>query len=126
VNLDPSARQIAEITLLAAEAVRLFGIVPCVALLSHSSFGSSDAPSALKMRDALELVQEMDPTLAVEGEMRGDAVLSKHILDREFPDSGLHGEANLLVMPNMDAANISYNLLRMAAGGGDSGAQCFE
>jgi malate dehydrogenase (oxaloacetate-decarboxylating)(NADP+) len=118
VNLDPSAEQIAEIALLAAEAVRRFGIVPRVALLSHSSFGSSDAPTAVKMRNALALVQAIDPNLAVEGEMRGDAALSKDILDREFPDSGLHGEANLLVMPNVDAANISYNLLRMAAGGG--------
>ena len=118
VNLDPSAEQIAEITLLAAEAVRRFGIVPSVALLSHSSFGSSDAPTAVKMRNARALVQAIDPTLAVEGEMRADAALSKDILDREFPDSGLSGAANLLVMPNVDAANISYNLLRVAAGGG--------
>lgn len=118
VNLDPSAEQIAEITLLAAEAVRRFGITPSVALLSHSSFGTSDAPTAVKMREALALIQAQDPRLAVEGEMRGDAALSKEILDSEFPDSGLTGEANLLVMPNVDAANISFNLLRIAAGGG--------
>ncbi len=118
VNLDPTAEQIAEITLLAAEAVRRFGITPSVALLSHSSFGTSDAPTAVKMREALALIQAQDPRLAVEGEMRGDAALSKEILDSEFPDSGLTGEANLLVMPNVDAANISFNLLRIAAGGG--------
>jgi len=118
VNSDPTAEQVAEIALLAAEAVRRFGILPSVALLSHSSFGSSNAPAALKMREALALVQARDPSLAVDGEMRGDAALSKEILDREFPDSGLAGEANVLVMPNVDAANISYNLLRIAAGGG--------
>ncbi|HSV35016.1 MAG TPA: phosphate acyltransferase, partial [Ramlibacter sp.] len=118
VNSDPTAEQVAEIALLAAEEVRRFGIVPSVALLSHSSFGSSNAPAALKMREALALVQARDPGLAVDGEMRGDAALSKEILDREFPDSGLNSEANVLVMPNVDAANISYNLLRIAAGGG--------
>ena len=118
VNRDPDAAQIAEIALLAAEEVRRFGITPSVALLSHSNFGGSDAPSALKMREALALVKAADPTLAVEGEMRGDAALSKPILDREFPDSGLSSEANVLVMPNVDAANISYNLLRVAAGSG--------
>ena len=118
VNLDPSAEQIAEITLLAAEEVRRFGITPSVALLSHSSFGSSDAPAALKMRAALALVKARDPKLAVDGEMRGDAALSRTILDHEFPESGLSVEANLLVMPNVDAANISYNLLRIAAGDG--------
>ena len=118
VNVDPSAEQVAEITLLAAEEVRRFGITPSVALLSHSSFGGSDAPAAVKMREALALVQARDPKLAVDGEMRGDAALSKDILDREFPDSGLTEEANVLVMPNVDAANISYNLLRIAAGGG--------
>jgi len=118
VNLDPSAAQLAEITLLAAEEVRRFGITPSVALLSHSSFGSSDAPSAVKMREALALVKALDPQLAVDGEMRGDAALSRTILEHEFPDSCLSDEANVLVMPNVDAANISYNLLRLAAGGG--------
>jgi malate dehydrogenase (oxaloacetate-decarboxylating)(NADP+) len=118
VNRDPSAEQVAEIALLAAEAVRRFGVTPSVALLSHSNFGSSDAPSAAKTRQALGLVKARDPALAVEGEMRGDSALSKSILDHEFPDSGLSSEANVLVMPNVDAANISYNLLRVAAGGG--------
>jgi malate dehydrogenase (oxaloacetate-decarboxylating)(NADP+) len=118
VNRDPTAEQVAEIALLAAEEVRRFGVTPSVALLSHSNFGGSDAPSAVKMRAALALIKARDPNLAVEGEMRGDAALSKTILDREFPDSGLTTEANVLVMPNVDAANIAYNLLRIAAGGG--------
>jgi len=118
VNRDPSAEQVAEIALLAAEEVRRFGVTPSVALLSHSSFGGSDAASAVKMRDALALIKARDPKLAVDGEMRGDAALSKTILDREFPDSNLTSEANVLVMPNVDAANISYNLLRIAAGNG--------
>jgi phosphotransacetylase len=107
-----------ELTLLAAEAVRRFGLTPSVALLSHSSFGSTDSPSAQKMRDALALIQRMAPDLAVEGEMHGDAALSKRILDRVFPDSNLKSEANLLIMPNLDAGNIAYNLLRVGAGGG--------
>ena len=118
VNRDPDARQVAEIALLAAEEVRRFGVKPSVALLSHSNFGGSDAASAVKMREALGLIRQRDPSLAVEGEMRGDAALSRPILDREFPDSGLETEANVLVMPNVDAANISYNLLRIAAGNG--------
>lgn len=118
VNRDPSAEQVAEIALLAAEEVRRFGVTPSVALLSHSSFGGSDAASAVKMRQALALIKARDPMLAVDGEMRGDAALSKTILDREFPDSNLTTEANVLVMPNVDAANISYNLLRIAAGNG--------
>jgi malate dehydrogenase (oxaloacetate-decarboxylating)(NADP+) len=118
VNRDPDAAQIAEIALLAAEEVRRFGVTPGVALLSHSNFGGSDAASAVKMREALALIKAADPQLAVEGEMRGDAALSKTILDHEFPDSALETEANVLVMPNVDAANISYNLLRVAAGSG--------
>ncbi|WP_133649070.1 NADP-dependent malic enzyme [Paraburkholderia flava] len=118
VNIDPTAEQVAEITRLAADEVRRFGIEPAVALLSHSSFGSSDAASAIKMRKALAIVRRMEPGLSVEGEMRGDAALSQSVLDNEFPDSGLDREANVLVMPNVDSANISYNLLRIAAGGG--------
>ena len=118
VNRDPNAEQIVEIALLAVEEVRRFGVTPSVALLSHSNFGGSDAPSALKMRTALALIRARDPKLAIEGEMRGDAALSKPILDNVFPDSGLSSEANVLIMPNVDAANISYNLLRIAAGGG--------
>jgi malate dehydrogenase (oxaloacetate-decarboxylating)(NADP+) len=118
VNQDPSPEQLAELTLLAAEEVRRFGLTPSVALLSHSSFGSADSASSQKMRDTLALVQARAPELAVEGEMHGDAALSKRVLDRVFPDSGLTTEANLLMMPNLDAGNIAYNLLRVAAGGG--------
>jgi len=118
VNRDPTSEQLAELTLLAAEEVRRFGLMPSVALLSHSSFGSTDSPSAQKMRDALALIQRMAPDLAVEGEMHGDAALSKRILDRVFPDSNLKSDANLLIMPNLDAGNIAYNLLRVGAGGG--------
>src|SRR5262249_26592641 len=116
--LDPTAEQVAEMTLLAAEAVERFGVKPMVALLSHSSFGSSDAPSAQKMRDALELIRARAPGLVVEGEMRGDSALSKTVRDGEFPGSRLTTDANLLIMPTMDAANITYNVLRMTAGGG--------
>jgi len=118
VNRDPTAEQISELTMLAAEEVRRFGLMPSVALLSHSSFGSTDSPSAQKMRDALKLIHNAAPELAVEGEMQGDAALSKRILDRVFPDSQLTGDVNLLMMPNLDAANIAYNLLRVGAGGG--------
>ena len=105
-------------TLLAAEEVQRFGVKPSVALLSHSSFGSSDAPSAQKMRDALDLIFAKAPKLAVEGEMRADSALSKSIRDAEFPDSRLTADANLLIMPNVDAANITYNALRVTAGNG--------
>ena len=117
-NADPTAEQVAEIALLAAEEVRRFGVTPRVALLSHSSFGTSNLPSARKMRHARDLIRQMNPDLAVEGEMRGSAALSQEILDNAMPDSGFFGPANLLVMPNLDAANISYNLLRIAAGNG--------
>jgi malate dehydrogenase (oxaloacetate-decarboxylating)(NADP+) len=118
VNRDPTAEQIAEMTLLAAEEVQRFGLKPSVALLSHSSFGSSDAPSAQKMRDALAFVTSRMPNLAVEGEMHADSALVEKILDNEFPGSRLTGNANLLIMPNVDAANITYNALRVIAGGG--------
>jgi len=117
-NADPDAEQITEIALLAAEEVRRFGVTPRIALLSHSSFGTSDLPSARKMRQARELIRRRNPHLAVEGEMRGDAALSPDILHDKMPDSDFVGPANLLVMPNLDAANISYNLLRAAAGNG--------
>jgi malate dehydrogenase (oxaloacetate-decarboxylating)(NADP+) len=115
---DEHLGQVAEMTLLAVEEVQRFGIRPSVALLSHSSFGSSDAPSAVKMREALALILERAPGLAVEGEMRADSALSKNIRDQEFPDSALTEDANLLVMPNVDAANITYHALRVTAGGG--------
>src|SRR5262245_10340688 len=105
VNRDPIADQIAEMTLLAADELRRFGLEPSVALVSHSSFGSSDAPSAQKMREAFALILDQAPDLGVEGEMRADAALSKTIRDQEFPDSRLSEDANLLVMPNVDAAN---------------------
>ena len=118
VNYDPSAEQVAEMTLLAAEEIRRFGITPKAALLSHSSFGTSDAPSAQKMRGALALVQERAPELAIEGEMHGDAALSEDLRLATFPRSRLKGEANLLIMPTLDAANIAFNLLKTASGDG--------
>jgi len=118
VNMDPTAEQVAEMTLLAAEQVQRFGLKPSVALLSHSNFGTSNAPSAQKMRDALEIIRRLAPDLAVEGEMRADLALSKALRDAEFPDSHLVTDANLLIMPNVDSANITYNALRMVAGGG--------
>jgi malate dehydrogenase (oxaloacetate-decarboxylating)(NADP+) len=118
VNYDPTAEQIAEMALLAAEEVRRFGLTPRVALLSHSSFGSSDAPSARKMREALALIRAQAPTLEVEGEMHGDAALAKTVLDKAMPNAQLTAEANLLVMPSLDAANISFSLLKSVAGNG--------
>ena len=117
VNYDPSAEQLAEITLLAAEEMMRFGLQPKVALLSHSNFGSSNQPSAVKMRQALALVQEQAPWLEVDGEMHGDVALDAGQRREVMPDSPLVGDATLLVMPNLDAANISYNLLKVAAGG---------
>src|SRR5688572_8895679 len=116
VNYDPTAEQIAEMTLLAAEEIRRFGITPKAALLSHSSFGTAHTPTAAKMRRALELIRSLAPDLEVEGEMQGDAALSQEIRDRVFPNARLKGEANLLVMPTLDAANIAFNLLKTAAG----------
>ena len=118
VNVDPSAEQLAEIALLAAEEIRRFGITPKVALLSHSSFGSYDDASARKMQDTLALLNARAPELEVEGEMHGDAALSEAVRLASFPNSRLKGEANLLIMPSLDAANISFNLLKQAAGDG--------
>jgi malate dehydrogenase (oxaloacetate-decarboxylating)(NADP+) len=118
VNYDPSAAELAEITILAAEEMRRFGIAPKAALLSHSNFGSSCCPSALKMREALGLIQQRAPWLEVDGEMHGDTALDAAYRKELMPSSPLAGEANLLVLPNIDAANISYNLLKTAAGGG--------
>ncbi len=118
INPDPTAEQIAEMTGLAAAELRRFGLTPKVALLSHSNFGSADTQSARKMRAALALIQRLSPDLEVEGEMHGDAALSKLILDRAFPGSRLTGEANLLIMPNLDAANITFNVLKAVAGDG--------
>ncbi|MDP1789257.1 MAG: phosphate acyltransferase, partial [Methylibium sp.] len=118
VNYDPTAAQLAEITVMAAEEMKRFGLVPKAALLSHSNFGSSNQPSALKMREALALVRAQAPWLEVDGEMHGDTALDPSQRSAQIPDSTLQGEANLLVLPNIDAANISYNLLKTAAGGG--------
>jgi malate dehydrogenase (oxaloacetate-decarboxylating)(NADP+) len=116
VNLDPTADQLAEITELAADQLRAFGLVPKVALLSHSNFGSSDAPSALKMRAALSLLSVRVPELEVDGEMHGDCALDEAARKAVLPDSTLEGSANLVVCPNLDSANIAYNLLKSAAG----------
>lgn len=118
VNYDPSAEQLAEITQLAAEEMMRFGIKPRVALLSHSNFGSSNHPSAQKMRQTLDILRTQAPWLEVDGEMHGDVALDASARSVLMPNSTLNGSANLLVMPNIDAANISYNLLKQAAGGG--------
>ncbi len=118
INPEPSAGQLAEIALLAAAEVRRFGLTPRLALLSHSHFGSAETPSARRMREAAELIAKAAPELEVEGEMHADAALSKALLDRSFPDSRLSAEANLLLMPNLDAANITFNALKTVAGQG--------
>ncbi len=117
VNYDPTAQQLAEITSLAAEEMMRFGIRPKAALLSHSNFGSSNQPSAIKMRQALELLRVQAPWLEVDGEMHGDVALDGAMRAATMPSSTLTGNANLLVLPNIDAANIAYNLLKTAAGG---------
>ena len=118
VNINPDAEEIADIAIMAAEEVRRFGVVPNVALLSHSNFGTSKDVSAKKMSLARELILRRDPTLNVEGEMHGDAALDEKIRQSIFPNSQISGEANLLVMPNLDAANIAFNLMKVTAGEG--------
>ncbi|SNT00127.1 malate dehydrogenase (oxaloacetate-decarboxylating)(NADP+) [Noviherbaspirillum humi] len=118
VNENPTAEQIAEITMMAAEEMRRFGVLPRAALLSHSNFGSSNSESAQKMRAALAILREKAPELEVDGEMHGDTALDHKLLHSTMPDATLTREANLLVLPNIDAANISYNLLKTAAGNG--------
>ena len=118
VTVDPDAEHIAEMTILAAEEVRRFGLTPKVALLSASNFGSVELPSAVKMQKALAILQERAPELEVEGEMHGDAALSEEIRLKVFPRSRLKGEANLLIMPTLDASNIAFNLLKTASGDG--------
>ncbi len=117
VNYDPTAEQLAEITIMAAEEMMRFGIKPKAALLSHSNFGSSNQPSAVKMRQTLDLLRVQAPWLEVDGEMHGDMALDGKARSALMPHGTLAGDANLLVMPNIDAANISYNLLKTAAGG---------
>ena len=116
VNENPTAEQIAEITILAAEEMRRFGLLPKAALLSHSNFGSSNSESAQKMRAALAIIQRDAPDLEVDGEMHGDTALDAAYRKKMMPNSNLKGDANLLVMPNIDAANIAYNLLKTTAG----------
>ncbi len=118
VNYDPTAAQLAEMTMLAAEEVRRFGMAPKVALVSHSSFGTHETPTAKKMREALAILKEKAPGIEVDGEMHGDAALDPDIRRQVFPNANLAGQANLLVMPTLDAANISFNLLKTAAGDG--------
>jgi malate dehydrogenase (oxaloacetate-decarboxylating)(NADP+) len=115
MNVDPTAEQVAEMTLLGAEAVRGFGLAPKAALLSHSNFGASNSPSARKMRKALEIVRAQAPELEVDGEMHADAALSEAIRNRAVDGSTLSGTANLLIMPGLDAANIAYNLVKAAS-----------
>ncbi len=117
VNPNPNAQEVAEMTLLAADVIRRFGMVPRAALLSHSSFGSSSLPDATKMKEAVKLISERDPELEVEGEMHGDAAISEQIRMRIFPNARFQGMANLLVMPTLDAANISMNLIKLLADG---------
>ncbi|WP_226806871.1 NADP-dependent malic enzyme [Candidatus Vallotia cooleyia] len=116
VNVDPTPEELTEITLMAADEVRRFGIKPKIALLSHSNFGSSNAPSAKKMRDTLALLRKYAPQLQIDGEMHGDVALDANRRNFELPGETLEGNANLLILPNIDAANISYNLLKTAAG----------
>ena len=116
VNYDPTAEQLADMTLLAAKQVRNFGMAPKVALLSHSTFGTENTPTSVKMREVLSILQARAPELEAEGEMHGDAALDEQIRMNAFPNSRLTGQANLLIMPTLDAANISFNLLKVAAG----------
>jgi malate dehydrogenase (oxaloacetate-decarboxylating)(NADP+) len=117
VNHEPDAEALVEMTLMAAEAVRRFGIEPKVAMLSHSNFGSAETPSAVRMRDAVAILHGRHPELEVEGEMNADAALSDEIRERLFPAAGLHGRANLLVMPSVDAANIAFNMVKAIGDG---------
>jgi len=117
INVDPTAEQLCEITAMAAEEMMRFGIKPRAALVSHSNFGTSDTPSAVKMRQTLAMVRERAPWLEVDGEMHGDVALDSAARRALMPRSTLTGDANLLVLPNIEAANISYNLLKTAAGG---------
>ncbi len=112
VNVDPTCEEVAEMTLMAAQTVKHFGLTPKVALLSHSNFGASNSPSAKKMRKALGLIRAMDPDLEVDGEMHADAALAEQIRHQALPDSTLSGTANLLIFPNIDSANIAYNLVK--------------
>jgi malate dehydrogenase (oxaloacetate-decarboxylating)(NADP+) len=115
VHPDPSAQEIADMTIACASHVRRFGIAPKIALISHADFGSADTPSAMKMRRALALIHERAPELEVDGEMGADTALSEEIRERIFPGSRLKGEANVLIMPNLDAANIALEFTKVLA-----------
>ena len=118
VNNEPTSQEIAEITMMAADEVKRFGLTPKVALLSHSNFGTETSKSASKMSDALDIIEQLDPSMEIDGEMHGDAALNELIRHRAHPDSKLNGEANLLIMPTVESANIAYNLLKMVSGDG--------
>ncbi len=118
VNEDPTAEEIADMTILAAEEVRRFGVVPKIALLSHSNFGSRPTASSRKMAEARRLISERAPELEIDGEMHADAALSESIRTRAYPDTTLKGPANLLILPNLDAGNITYNMLKMTGANG--------
>ncbi len=117
VQMEPDAEALEEIVRMAADEVRLFGHEPKIALLSHSNFGSHDNDSAEKMREAIKLIRAHHPELEVEGEMSAELALSESQRFNRFPDSRLTGEANLMVMPNLDSANISFNLLKTMGDG---------
>jgi malate dehydrogenase (oxaloacetate-decarboxylating)(NADP+) len=117
VQVDPTAEQIAESTLQASYRLKLFGIEPKVALLSHSNYGSHDDASARKMREALQLIRARAPKLEIDGEMMGDTAWDDELRHRIFPNTTLKGRANLYVMPNLDAANITYNMVRVMTDG---------
>jgi malate dehydrogenase (oxaloacetate-decarboxylating)(NADP+) len=118
VNETPTAEQLADMTMLASREIEKFGITPKVALLSNSNFGSAPSSSSQRMAAARKLIAERAPTLEIDGEMHGDAALSEAVRKAAFPGTTLTGEANLLIMPNVEAANITYNLLKMIGGEG--------
>jgi malate dehydrogenase (oxaloacetate-decarboxylating)(NADP+) len=115
VRWNPTAREIADMAIMADAHVRRFGLTPKIALLSHSDFGSSDSPEARKMRDALEIIIERAPDLQVDGEMQADTALSEMIRERVMPHARFKGEANVMIMPNLDAANIAYQFTKILA-----------
>ena len=117
VNQDPSAHELATATIMAVERLKVFGITAKVALLSHSNFGSEDSASSRKMRKVLDMLRTRAPELEVEGEMHADAAIDATIRERLFPNSRLTGSANMFVFPNLDSANICFNMVRVLTGG---------